>query len=314
MDVPGAESVDVETHLAATVARLYYLDDESKTDIGRSLGLSRFKVARLLVMAREQGLVKIEVVDPPSALDPVASRIKELYGLRECVVVRGGDTGQDSAKHVGEAGGRLLQRVVRDGDVLGLPWSRAVHYAMGQIDSLPQIEVVQLCGSLILPGDETPYDVVRRAGALTEGSALYYQAPMIMASADGAQAVREQSDVARAFRQIPDVTVALCSIGAWAPGSSSIYDVLSIEDQAGAEQAGAVGEMMGILFGEGGTPLVTTLTERIVGITGAQVQEVPAVIAMSRGSQRAEAVRAALEGGLVTHLVVDDALTEALLP
>lgn len=71
---------------------------------------------------------------------------------------------------------------------------------------------------------------------------------------------------------------------------------------------------MGVLFDEGGIPLVTTLTERIVGITGAQVQEVPVVIAMSRGSQRAEAVRAALEGGLVTHLVVDDALAEALLP
>jgi DNA-binding transcriptional regulator LsrR (DeoR family) len=37
--------------LMASVARRYYLEGKSKTEIAEELGLSRFKVARLLVRA-----------------------------------------------------------------------------------------------------------------------------------------------------------------------------------------------------------------------------------------------------------------------
>ena len=47
--------------LTATVARRYYLEGESKSDIAASLGLSRFKVARLIDRALATGLVRIEI-------------------------------------------------------------------------------------------------------------------------------------------------------------------------------------------------------------------------------------------------------------
>ena len=47
--------------LTATVARRYYLDGISKSDIAAELDLSRFKVARLLDQARASGLVRIEL-------------------------------------------------------------------------------------------------------------------------------------------------------------------------------------------------------------------------------------------------------------
>jgi len=47
--------------LAATVARRYYLEGASKSEIAQELGLSRFKVARVLDHARSSGLVRIEL-------------------------------------------------------------------------------------------------------------------------------------------------------------------------------------------------------------------------------------------------------------
>ena len=41
-----------EVVLAARVARLHFLDDRSKVDIAAQLGISRFRVARLLDTAR----------------------------------------------------------------------------------------------------------------------------------------------------------------------------------------------------------------------------------------------------------------------
>ena len=52
-----------ERELMLDVAISYYLDDKSKVDIASQLGLSRFKVARLLEQARDEGLVRITIVD-----------------------------------------------------------------------------------------------------------------------------------------------------------------------------------------------------------------------------------------------------------
>ena len=48
-----------EVVLAARVARQFYLDGASKIDIAESLGISRFRVARLLESARDSGMVRI---------------------------------------------------------------------------------------------------------------------------------------------------------------------------------------------------------------------------------------------------------------
>src|SRR5436305_13217299 len=55
--------------LAARVARQFYLEGASKVDIADQLGISRFRVARLLDSAREAGMVRIEIGLPGGSLD-----------------------------------------------------------------------------------------------------------------------------------------------------------------------------------------------------------------------------------------------------
>ena len=50
-----------ELVLAAEIARRYYLDGATKIEIADELGVSRFRVARLLTLARQEGLVRIEI-------------------------------------------------------------------------------------------------------------------------------------------------------------------------------------------------------------------------------------------------------------
>src|SRR3954453_2094789 len=81
--------------LTATVARRYYLDGASKSDIASELGLSRFKVARLLEKARSTGLVRIEL-DSPGHIDlDLSVRLSDAYGLKHCVVL---DQPEDDAE------------------------------------------------------------------------------------------------------------------------------------------------------------------------------------------------------------------------
>src|SRR4051794_33842121 len=73
--------------LTASVARRYYLDGRSKVEIADEYRLSRFKVARLLDLARSSGLVRIEIGCPGSIDVDLSGRLQDLYGLRHAIVV-----------------------------------------------------------------------------------------------------------------------------------------------------------------------------------------------------------------------------------
>ena len=306
------DAASSELSLAVAVARRYYLHDESKIDIARFLGVSRFKVARLLSLARSSGLVHVEIREPREAPDSVAAQLRLRYQLTECHVVPCvGDEGVTRA--IGEVAASLLERIVSTDDMLGLPWARTVHHAVRSLQQLPRVPVVQLSGSMISPNDSTPFDLVRYAATVSGGEGYVFQAPMIMPSADGADAVRQHEDVLRAMEAVGSVTIALCSIGSWSPGTSTIFDRLSEQDRESARQAGVVGETMGILFGEDGRPVSPNLARRMITISFEQLEAMPAVVAMSHGIVRLAATRALLRSGVVDYLVIDDELAHPLL-
>lgn len=306
------EARSTELALAVAVARRHFLGDESKVDISRSLGISRFKVARLLSLARSSGLVQIEIRDPPPSPGSLTEQLRQRYRLGECHVVPSiGE--QHVIPAIGEVAAAVLERIVTDDDTLGLPWSRAVHHAVRGLNRLPRVPVVQLTGSLIIPGQSTAFDLVRDAAAITGGAGYGFHAPLIMPTVDGADAVRRQEDVRRAMDAVESVTIALCSIGSWSPGASTIYDRLPDAARESVREAGAVAEVMGILIAENGQPVAVDLARRLVTIGFEQLRAIPTVIAMSHGTQRATATRAVLHSGVVDILLVDDELAWALL-
>ena len=65
---------------------MYYMSDYSQQDIATRLGVSRPTVSRLLQHAKEQGYVRISIVDPLEDLGALAERVKKAYGLEHVLV------------------------------------------------------------------------------------------------------------------------------------------------------------------------------------------------------------------------------------
>ncbi len=297
--------------LACDVARRYYLADESKSDIATALGLSRFKVARLLASAREAGLVRIEVLEPEPPEGELADRLAKAYGLRECRVVSATAEGRRAA--VGRAAAAMLSEYVGPDDILGLPWSRTVSALIDARPTLPPVPTVQLCGSQVIPGEGSPVDVVRAAARLTGIPGQVFYAPLLADDRESAAAFLRQPTVADAIRGADDVTVGVVSVGGWAPGQSTLYDLAPDGTRAEVAAAGVVGEVVGILFDESGRLVEIDLSQRVIGISGDQLRAIDSVIAVSHGTGKARATAAMLRGRLADSLVVDTELALALL-
>ncbi|MQA63947.1 MAG: hypothetical protein GEU86_21345 [Actinophytocola sp.] len=123
---------------AAGVARRYYVNGMSKVDIADELGISRFKVARVLEEAREAGLVHIEISVPAEIDADLSDALRSAFGLHDAIVVAtGDDEGSAERSQVGRVAATYLMEIIEEGDVIGLACSRTLH-DMARVDGAAQ--------------------------------------------------------------------------------------------------------------------------------------------------------------------------------
>ncbi len=304
-----------ETVMATRVARRFFLEDRSKSEIAAEFGVSRFKVARLLDLARTSGLVTITITGQGSLDLALSDRLCERFGLRHAVVVSA-STGDEARVRgqLGEVAATLLAEIATPDDVLGLGWSRAVLEMAKHLRDLRVSRVVQLTGALTRPdvevsATELVRDVARRAGA---PSSVFY-APMIVSDVAAARALARQEQLVDAFARFDTVTKAVIGVGGWNPPNSTLYDALSGPEREHVRRSHVHADLSGVLLDAEGRSVATSLSKRIIAISPAQLRRIPQVIGIAYGVRKVAAARAALAGGYLDGLVTHTAFAEQLL-
>lgn len=302
---------------AAAMARRFYLEGKSKIQIAEEFGVSRFKVARVLETALERDLIRIEIRVPAELDAERSDALRARYGLRHAVVVESpaeAETDTADPENLGEVAADLLGELVNEGDVLGLAWGRSTIHMAAALNRLPPCTVVQLTGVYDAgTAERGSVEAVRRAAQVSGGEAHPIYAPMLLPDSATAAALRGQTGIARAFEYFDKVTVACVSIGAWAPGISTVYDMLSEEERAHYASLGAAAEMSAHLFDSEGRRIGRDLGERCITVEADRLRRIPEVVAIAGGQRKAAAIGAVLRSGLVTSLVTDTAAADYLL-
>ena len=304
-----------EVVLAARVARQFYLEGVSKVDIADRLGISRFRVARLLDSARETGMVRIEIGLPGGSLDAsLSAELCSVFGLKHAFVFNFPDDDEPALRRrLGEAAGQALMDLITDGDILGMSWSRTLSGLAAALTQMPPCPIVQLTGAVPPPDGRDLLDLVRSVARIGGGPAHVFYAPMILDDAQTAAAIRRQADIAEAFALVPSVTMAVVAIGAWAPGLSTIYDAITPDERDALAGLGVCAELAGVFIGEAGLPVATPLDDRMIVTPGPVLEQIPFVLAVAFGVAKSTALCAAIRGEMVHGLVTHASLARAML-
>jgi DNA-binding transcriptional regulator LsrR (DeoR family) len=214
------------TDLAITVmaARRYYLDGATKSEIATELGVSRFRVARLLEGARRRGIVRIEIAPAPGIDAVISHDLATAYGIRSAIVVQAvGGPPEFTRTQLGSAAAGLVAETVEASDVLGISWGRTLRAMVEQLPQLPACTVVQLVGSVpSMDLDMNALELVRRMTVRGAGSVFPLHVPLIVDTAETAARLRDDPHAAQTFRTFPQVTRAIVGIGAWSAGESTL--------------------------------------------------------------------------------------------
>jgi DNA-binding transcriptional regulator LsrR (DeoR family) len=217
-------------------------------------------------------------------------------------------------QHLGAAAAALLTEIVTPDDVLGLGWARSVSAVAAALTELAPTPVVQLTGALSrTDGDDASVDLVRDVARISGGPAYFFHAPFVVPDPATARALRRQPEVARTFAQFRWVTKAIVGIGRWAPAQSTVYDAATERERRALHRQGVCAEVSGVFVTPAGDTPPTSLNDRMIGVSAAQLRAMKEVVAVPYETVKAPAVRAALRSGLVSSLITHTSLARALL-
>lgn len=297
----------------AQVAKRHYIDGKTRIEIAEEIGLSRFKVGRMLESALEQGVVRISIEATETVDVSLSNELRSRFGLRRAIaVLTPDDTPETLQERIGQATADLLSEVIEEGDVLGLTAGRTLTAMAGRLIRVAPCEVVQLAGVASNdPGNGV--EVMRNVSRATRGRAHPIFAPLLVDSPTTASALRREPGILDTFRRFRSLTIAAVAIGSWSPPDSQLYDSAmrnGILDEL--LEKGVVAEVCSTLLDAEGRE-VDGIASRALAIATPQLRAIPEVIAAAGGTQKTAAIAAAVRSGIVTSLVTDAGTARRLL-
>ncbi|MCH1883930.1 sugar-binding domain-containing protein [Agrococcus sp. ARC_14] len=311
---PSSNADDgLDRGLAVRAARAFYVADRSKIEIAKDLGISRFKVARLLEHARASGIVSIAIDDSGFIDEERSAALRERLGIERAVVVAAhGD--DDEVRHtVGRAAASLLSETLTHGEVLGMGWGRTLSATAQELGPLPQVSVVQLTGATEMTRHLSPVEIVRAMSLSAGGEVLPIFAPLLTEDAETAALFRRQPAIHRVLERFDAVTTAVMAVGSWSPPMSQLFDSIEPSLRESLLERGVVAEVGTTLVDSDGQELAPDFSERCISISAEQIKAVPRVLGVAMDARKALALTALTAGGWITEVVVDETLADAVL-
>lgn len=302
-----------ERQLMIDVSRQFYLQDRSKMEIASSLGISRFKVARLLDQARDSGVVTISIMDNLTHDAGLEGRLISHLALADAVVTRGSADEAENRNALARAAAAYIRDHIHPGDTFGFSWGRTLAAIGNYIDVLPESTLVALTGGVGTNFQQSPVEVLRRVSSKSQVRTMSIFAPLLVESAGTARALRRDPGIASVLNTYNQLDLAVLSVGSWKPPITQLLDYLSPRDVADLEREDARAEMAGIFLRGDGTLANTQLPSRRISITPEQLVATPRVVAVAGGDEKLPAIKAVLRSRLVNVLITDDATARQLL-
>lgn len=311
--------------IATQIARLFFERQLTKTEIAQKVGISRFRVARLIDQALREKLVTVEFRDiQPPVDDGLGRAVEERFGLSLCLAMRTppGVSAEVQPDLAGLAAA-VLADLARPDEVLGVGWGSTIAAIADHMssDKPGRVQVVQLAGgSRRIAVNESPSELARRFAERLGASCHSLFAPAFVESPGLRAAFLRQPEVRETVAMFGKVTCAVLGVGAWAddqgaapPSSLVAAAVIGHDDWEQLRAEGAIGDLLLYPFTAEGRFVGDELAARSIAISLDQLRSVPRAMAVAGGTDKVLAIRGALSSGILTMLVTDTATAEMIL-
>lgn len=298
------------------VAEMYYQNNYSQLEIAKRVGVSRPTVSRLLQYAKDNGLVRIQIVNPLVDSQVLATQLSDKYGIDFHVVPHNYGGLSSFQESVGKYAADFLTTIVQPGDIIGLGWGRTVHSVTKQIEeqNASGVQVVQLKGSVSYATEKTwAYESANELAKAYRTRPEYLPLPVIFDN----KVTKEMVESDRHIKHILDLgrkaNVALFTVGT-VRSEALIFQLGYFNEQEKEQlQQVAIGDVFSRFIDRNGQIVNQQIDERTIGIQLDDLKVKEHAILVATGNRKVAGVHAVLKAGYANSVVIDQSLAQLLI-
>lgn len=302
--------------MLAAVAELYYKDGLTQAEIGRRLGLSRQTIVSYLRQGKKLGIVEIKIKGSAYSGSGLSRSLRAKYKLQDVYISRTASTSLEETKRAtARLGALALEGLLENGDIVGVSWGSTVSLASMEMPrgNFPQVEVLLLQGSTAVAEIDSPEASTIRIAWALGAKCKTLHAPAILSTPELASQLRAEPLLQNQLARFDDLDKVFFSVGNVDQNTIiATSGVASTDEMRRLRDAGAKAVLCGHFIDANGAHVGQDFATRTIGANLMQVKGSKTRICVVAGLGKVAAIHSAIAGGYVTHLVIDDALAEAL--
>jgi deoxyribonucleoside regulator len=312
---------DLRTVSALKAAQMYYLQDLTMDAIAGELRTSRSTVSRLLSHARATGLVDIQINSPFEKGSRLEAEIRARHRVVAHVIPTPDSLSDiDRLDRVAMSAARLLGRFFDSNMTLGIAWGSTLSAISRHLQRRPTHNsvIVQLngAGNTQTTGIDYASEILQRFGAAFTAQIQQFPVPAFFDDPRTREALWRERSTRRVLDIQARMDVALFGLGspfAEVPSHVYIGGYLDGDDYRSLSEDRVVGDVATVFYRHDGSTDGIALNARASGPSFDRLKRVARRVCVVSGVQKLASLQGALAAGLVTDVVLDEALARRML-
>lgn len=304
------------TELLVRVAELYYQEGLNQSEVAKIMGTSRPTVSRLLEEAKEQGVVEIIVHSPVRKDAQLSYQLRSALELRDAIVIGGTHDREKALDYCCQSADQLLATILTNNITLGITWGVAIEHFCQVLSSRDyyNINVVQMVGCLAtgnpsMDGLELAIHMAHKLG----GTYSNIYAPLYVENELVYSYLMAEPQIKLSLQRALNTDIIITGIGSLDSKTSlQKAGYYSDKDRMFLLGRGAVGHLMARPIDQQGNE-VSFDNHFVVGAPLEAMKSAQWSIGIAVSQEKAEATLAAVRGGYVNTLIVDQTLAKKVL-
>lgn len=300
------------------IATMYYEEGMTQSEIARKRGVSRSLISKIIVEAKRDGIVEIVINSSSVYTAKLERELEEKYQLKNAIVIDTFNLNKDEIKKIAsQQAGLYLKKIAPQYKKIGLSWGNSLR---GLVDSFPytnhqEATILPLIGGLSddyfdIQSNQLSYDLARKMRA----KAKYLYSPALVSN----PLIREELSNNNAIQSIleagKEVDLALIGISSLDQESNMRrLGFLSEEDVVDLRRHNAVGVINSRFYDNAGNETENDINQNVIGLNLEDLKKIPDVMTVVYGDQKVDAIRVALESGLLNIIITTDTIAEGVL-
>ena len=279
---------------AIRIAKLYYELHYNQLEIAAREGISKSSVSRILKNAMDMGIIEVRIKDSVLANGNLENELIARFPIKRAIIVPDlvGNS-QILMQDVCAALAEDLPRYIKNDSVIGVTWGHALAVLAQQLPKIKRsgVSVIQLTGGF--------------SRAIFESGALDVLKRFVDKKDPQIHEILEMAEVCQ---------TAIYSVGNL-ERPSIVYEMGLIDenDYKDFSRRGAVGDCCSHFIKQNGELFDKKIDARVVGASLETIKKIPNKLVVAVGKEKEKIITAALQGGLVDSLYIDEPTAELIV-